>query len=529
MRNRLEILDTAGLAYLTLDRQARTLSGGEAQRVHLTSALGTSLVNALYVLDEPSVGLHPRDNERLVRILERLRDAGNTVVVVEHDPEILRAADHLVDMGPGAGERGGTLVAAGTPDEVRAHPTSLTGAYLAGRRHVTKPGPRRDVTNAKRVGVRGAREHNLRGVDLEVPLGALTVLTGVSGSGKSTLAQTCSTSRSAAPSAGRRGTPGAHAAVVGVEHVSDVVLVDQSAVGRTPRANAATYVGAWDGVRALFAATPESKARRYKPSTFSFNVPGGRCETCAGDGHEKVEMQFLSDVYVPCADCDGKRFRPEVLEITWEGLSIADVLGLTVEDALARFAARTDVRVALAPLVEVGLGYLRLGQPLNTLSGGEAQRLRIAEALAETGGRRPRLYVLDEPTTGLHLEDVAVLLQAIERLVARGHGVLAVEHHLDVIAAADWIVDLGPEGGPAGAPWSWPGRPKSWPRAPAPRRSTCGDTWRGRRPGPRHARPGAPRRPARRRRRARSSRCAGRGSTTSRTSTSTSRATPSSW
>jgi len=450
VRNRLEVLETAGLAYLSLDRQARTLSGGEAQRVHLTSALGTSLVNALYVLDEPSVGLHPRDNERLVRILERLRDAGNTVVVVEHDPEILRAADHLVDMGPGAGEHGGTVVASGTPDEVRAHPTSLTGAYLAGRRHVTKAGPRRDVTNAKRVGVRGARENNLRGVDLEVPLGALTVLTGVSGSGKSTLAHDVLYLALRRALGRPEGTPGAHAAVVGVEHVSDVVLVDQTAVGRTPRANAATYVGAWDGVRALFAALPESKARRYKPSTFSFNVPGGRCETCAGDGHEKVEMQFLSDVYVPCPDCDGKRFRPEVLEITWDGLSIADVLGLTVEDALARFAARPDVRGALAPLAEVGLGYLRLGQPLNTLSGGEAQRLRIAEALAEPGDRRPRLYVLDEPTTGLHLEDVAVLLKAIERLVARGHGVLAVEHHLDVIAAADWIVDLGPEGGPAG-------------------------------------------------------------------------------
>ena len=450
VRNRLEVLETAGLAYLTLDRQARTLSGGEAQRVHLTSALGTSLVNALYVLDEPSVGLHPRDNERLVRILERLRDAGNTVVVVEHDPEILRAADHLVDMGPGAGERGGTVVASGSPDEVRAHPTSLTGAYLAGRRHVTKAGPRRDVTKAKRVGVRGARENNLRGVDLEVPLGALTVLTGVSGSGKSTLAHDVLYLALRRALGRPEGTPGAHASVVGVEHVSDVVLVDQSAVGRTPRANAATYVGAWDGIRALFAGTPTSKARGYKPSTFSFNVPGGRCETCAGDGHEKVEMQFLSDVYVPCPDCDGKRFRPEVLEVTWDGLTISDVLGLTVDDALGRFAKRPDVLGALRPLQEVGLGYLRLGQPLSTLSGGEAQRLRIAEALAEPGDGRPRLYVLDEPTTGLHLEDVTVLLRAIERLVARGHGVLAVEHHLDVIAAADWIVDLGPDGGPEG-------------------------------------------------------------------------------
>jgi excinuclease ABC subunit A len=451
IRVRLEILEAAGLSYLTIDRQARTLSGGEAQRVHLTSALGTSLVNALYVLDEPSVGLHPRDNERLVRILKRLRDAGNTVVVVEHDPEIVRAADHLIDMGPGAGERGGRVVAQGSPDEVASSAASLTGAYLSGRRTVERSSARRDVTKAARVGVRGARENNLRGVDLLVPLGALTVLTGVSGSGKSTLAHDV-VYRALRRALGEPdGTPGAHDEVVGIEHISDAVLVDQSSIGRTPRANAATYVGAWDGIRDAFARTPEAKARGYTKCTFSFNVPGGRCERCTGDGHEKIEMQFLSDVYVPCPDCDGKRFRPEVLEIRWEGLTISDVLRLTVDDALTRFRERPKVLGALRPLADVGLGYLRLGQPLNTLSGGEAQRLRIAEALAERVGRkRPRLYILDEPTTGLHLQDVAVLLKALDRLVERGHGVLAIEHHLDVIAAADWVVDLGPEAGPEG-------------------------------------------------------------------------------
>ena len=450
IRGRLEVLDASGLAYLTLDRQARTLSGGEAQRVHLTTALGSHLVGALYVLDEPSVGLHPRDNARLVRILRRLRDEGNTVVVVEHDPAIVRAADHLIDMGPGAGERGGRLVAAGSPAEVARDPASLTGAYLAGRRRVPRPAAHRALEARPRVGVRGARENNLQGVDLLVPLGALTVLTGVSGSGKSTLAHDVLYLALRRALGTPEGTPGAHAEVVGADLLSDVVLVDQSAIGRTPRANAATYVGAWDGVRALFAKQPLSKERGYTASTFSFNVPGGRCERCSGDGHEKVEMQFLSDVYVPCPDCDGKRFRPDVCEVAWDGLGIADVLRLTVEDALARFHAHPRVLAALRPLADVGLGYLRLGQPLSTLSGGEAQRLRIAEALAEGKPGKPALYVLDEPTTGLHLEDVAVLLKAIDRLIARGHGVLAVEHHLDVMAAADLVVDLGPEGGPAG-------------------------------------------------------------------------------
>jgi excinuclease ABC subunit A len=450
VRTRLEVLDAAGLSYLTLDRPARTLSGGEAQRVHLTTALGTSLVNALYVLDEPSVGLHPRDNARLVRILRRLRDQGNTVVVVEHDPAIVSAADHLIDMGPGAGERGGRVVARGDPATVAADPASVTGAWLAGRRSVPRPARRRDLAGAPRVGVRGARAHNLRGVDLLVPLGGVTVLSGVSGSGKSTLAHDVLYLALRRALGRPEGTPGPHDEVVGADAVSDVVLVDQSALGRTPRANPATYVGAWDGVRAAFAATDEARARGYTASTFSFNVEGGRCERCKGDGHERVEMQFLSDVYVPCPDCDGKRFRPEVREVRWRGLGIHDVLRLTVDEALARFEDRPRVLAALRPLAEVGLGYLRLGQPLSTLSGGEAQRLRIAEALAAPRTGKPSLFVLDEPTTGLHLEDVAVLLRAIDRLVARGHGVLAVEHHLDVLAAADLLVDLGPEGGPEG-------------------------------------------------------------------------------
>jgi len=451
VRLRLEVLDASGLSYLTLDRQARTLSGGEAQRVHLTTALGSHLVGALYVLDEPSVGLHPRDNARLVRILRRLRDLGNTVVVVEHDPAILEAADHWIDMGPAAGEAGGRVVAQGPPDVVRRDPASLTGGYLSGRLEVPRPVHRRDVTKRPFVGVRGARANNLAGVDLLVPLGALTVLTGVSGSGKSSLAHDVFFPALARALGRAEGTPGPHDEVVGADLVSDVVLVDQSSIGRSPRANAATYVGAWDPIRTLFARSPDAKRRGLaNRCLYSFNVPGGRCERCKGDGHEKVEMQFLSDVYVPCPDCGGKRFRPEILEVRANGLSISDVLGLTVTEALTAFAEHPRVLATLRPLAEVGLGYIRLGQPLSTLSGGEAQRLRIAQALSERFGSRPRVYVLDEPTTGLHLADVAVLLRALDRLVDRGHAVLAIEHHLDVIAAADRVIDLGPEGGPGG-------------------------------------------------------------------------------
>ena len=425
IRSRLGCLEDVGLGYVTLDRQARTLSGGEIQRVNLTAALGTNLVNTLFVLDEPSIGLHPRDNERLVGMLRRLCLQGNTVVVVEHDPAILAAADYLVDLGPGAGAEGGRLVAAGTPAEVRAHPTSLTGAWLSGRRGVASMASDSGArTRGPEVGVRGARAHNLKGVDLLVRLGELTVLSGVSGSGKSSLARDVFHLALAREKGAPEGTPGAHDAVVGAKHVDEVVLVDQTALSGSSRANPATFVGAWDGVRARFASEPEARRRDFTVSTFSFNVPGGRCERCTGEGREHVEMQFLSDVQVTCEECGGRRFRPEVLEVRVDGLSAADVLGLTVSEAVKRFAAETRIARPLRPLEEVGLGYLRLGQPLSTLSAGEAQRLRLAAALAEPAGGTRRMYVFDEPTTGLHLEDVAVLIRALRRLADRGHGVL---------------------------------------------------------------------------------------------------------
>lgn len=449
IRSRLSCLVDVGLGYLTLDRQARTLSGGEVQRVNLTAAIGTNLVGALFVLDEPSVGLHPRDNDRLVGMLRRLCDQGNTVVVVEHDPVILAAADHVIDLGPGAGERGGEVVAQGTPAQLRRSRTSLTGAYLAGRRRVEVPPP---VARGRRpaIGVRGARAHNLRGVDLLCRLGELTVLSGVSGSGKSSLARDV-LHRAVARALGRpEGTPGPHDGLVGVEHVQDVVLVDQNAVGRNRRANAATYLGAWDGIRSLFGRSEAARARGLGASAFSFNVPGGRCERCRGEGVERVEMQFLSDIEVTCPDCQGTRFRSEVREVLLEGLSIDAVLRLTAVEALAHFEGHRRVVRSLAPLVEVGLGYLRLGQSLTTLSSGEAQRLRLASALVAGPGAGAGLYIFDEPTTGLHLEDVAVLLRALRRLADAGHAVLVVEHHVDVMRAADHLVDLGPEGGPDG-------------------------------------------------------------------------------
>ena len=489
IQSRLECLDAVGLGYLSLDRQARTLSGGEVQRVNLTAAIGTNLVGTLFVLDEPSVGLHPRDTERLVAMLRRLRDQGNTVVVVEHDPGILAAADHVVDLGPGAGEAGGQVVASGTPAALERAPQSLTGAYLAGRRRVD-PGPRRAPARgeAPAVGVRGARAHNLQGVDLACRLGELTVLSGVSGSGKSSLAHDVLYLAVARELGRPEGTPGPHDAVVGVDAIRDVVLVDQGAVGRSRRANVATYVGAWTGIRTLFGTTPAAVAAGFTPSTFSFNVAGGRCERCEGEGVERVEMQFLSDVEVTCPDCEGTRFRPEVRAVRWDGLAIADVLGLTVEDACVRFADRRPLRRALEPLREVGLGYLRLGQSLATLSSGEAQRLRLAAALREEVRGKPSLWVFDEPTTGLHLEDVGVLVRALRRLAERGHAVLVVEHHLDVMLAADRLVDLGPEGGDAGGRIVADGTPE--------------EVARGDGVTARFLRPAAPVRPPRRRRRA---------------------------
>ncbi len=449
VRTRLDCLEQVGLGYLGLDRPARTLSGGEVQRVNLTAAIGTHLVNTLFVLDEPSVGLHARDNDRLVRLLRELCDSGNTVVVVEHDPAILAAADHVIDMGPRAGEHGGQVIAAGTPTQLLRSKASLTGQWLTGKRRMPDSPVRAPDARALEVGVRGARANNLEDVDLVVRCGDLTVLSGVSGSGKSSLAHDTLYLGMARALGRPEGTPGPHDEIVGEDHLDDVVLVGQAAAGRTRRANPATYVGAWDGVRQLFARTPEAVAAGYGPGHFSFNVKGGRCEHCEGEGRERVEMQFLSDVEVTCPECFGSRFRMEVREVLWEGLSITDVLGLTVEQGLEHFERIARVRKPFAALVEVGLGYLRLGQSLSTLSSGEWQRLRLAQALTETKASR-RLYIFDEPTTGLHLEDVSVLVSALRRLAERGHAVLIVEHHLDVMLAADRVVDLGPEGGPGG-------------------------------------------------------------------------------
>ncbi len=449
VRSRLRYLVEVGLGYLALDRQSRTLSGGELERVDLTTAVGSSLVNTLYVLDEPSVGLHPRDTERLVRLLYRLRDQGNTVVVVEHEPAIIRAADHVIDLGPGPGERGGRVVFAGSVADLPAARGSLTGAYLGGRRSVARPARRRQPIRGLGIGIRGASANNLAELDVDVPLACFVAVTGVSGSGKSTLVEDV-LYRALRKRLGKPdGVPGAHRAIEGAERIADVVLVDQSPIGSTPRANAATYLRAWSGIRACFAATDTARLRGYTAATFSFNVAGGRCETCSGDGFERVEMQFLSDVYVPCADCAGARFQAEVLEVHWGGRSIREVLDLTVAEALAAFADVKDIHQRLQPLADVGLEYLRLGQPLSTLSGGEAQRIKLAAHLGRDT-RAHTLFLFDEPTTGLHPADVDRLLGCLARLVEHGDSLVVIEHNLDVIACADWVIELGPEGGDAG-------------------------------------------------------------------------------
>ncbi|MCI0342611.1 MAG: excinuclease ABC subunit UvrA, partial [Planctomycetales bacterium] len=433
--SRLETLERVGLGYLTLDRQTRTLSGGEVQRVHLSAALGARLVGTLFVLDEPTVGLHARDVARLVGVLHELRDRGNTLVVVEHDPAVIREADGVVQLGPGPGERGGRLVFQGRPSRLPRI-----------RRVAASPSPRVEPTCWLRV--RGATLHNLRGLDAEIPLGTLCVLAGVSGSGKSTLAvDVLHAALTGAAKAGGKDAP--LRALEGAEPVAGAVLVDQAPLARTPRGNAATYTGVLGSLRGLFAAEPEARRRGYGPGTFSFNVPGGRCERCRGDGRERVEMQFLADVDVECPGCRGRRFREEVLGVRCRGLSIADALDLTAAEAAARFGDVAPVARGLAPLVDVGLGYLCLGQPLSTLSGGEAQRLKLARQLA-LSGVEGLLFILDEPTTGLHPSDVQILLVALRRLVGRGHSVLVIEHHLDAIRAADWVVEMGPEGGEEG-------------------------------------------------------------------------------
>jgi excinuclease ABC subunit A len=448
IRKRLGFLGDVGLDYLTLDRLSSTLSGGESQRINLATSLGSALVDTLYVLDEPSIGLHSRDNQRLIAILRQLRDQGNTVLVVEHDADMIRVADTVVDMGLGAGEQGGRIVFSGTLKELLQEPRSLTAKYLRDELAIPVPAVRRKPSNQK-VRILGAGEHNLKDVDVEIPLGLLTCVTGVSGSGKSTLVHDVIYAALKRIKGDWDRRVGVHRKLEGAEFVTDVVLVDQAPIGRTPRSNPVTYLKAFDPVRELFAATKDARSRGLTASHFSFNVPGGRCEACEGEGEVKVEMQFLADVFVPCEQCEGKRFKPQVLEVKYRGRSVDQVLDMTVREALAFFSSSPKVLRRLQVLDEIGLGYLRLGQPATTLSGGEAQRIKIAAHLASHTGDRV-LYILDEPTTGLHFDDIAKLLAAFRKLLQAGHSLLVIEHNLDVIKTADWVIDLGPEGGEEG-------------------------------------------------------------------------------
>jgi excinuclease ABC subunit A len=444
---RLHFLDSVGIGYLSLERAAATLSGGEAQRIRLATQIGSSLVGVMYILDEPSIGLHQRDNEKLIDTLARLRDLGNTVIVVEHDEGTMRSADHLVDLGPGAGEHGGEVIAEGTPAEVQSVAASLTGQYLAGKRSIAAPAERRSPQGELRV--RGARQHNLKGVDAAFPLRTFTCVTGVSGSGKSTLVNEILYRAAANRLHRARLRPGAHDGIDGIDQIDKIINIDQSPIGRTPRSNPATYTGIFDHIRDLFSKTKESRARGYKPGRFSFNVKGGRCEVCRGDGQIKIEMHFLPDVYVPCEQCHGRRYNRETLEVRYKGRSIADVLDMPVSEALEFFDAIPKLKRRLQTLHDVGLDYIRLGQPATTLSGGEAQRVKLATELSKVATGKT-LYILDEPTTGLHFADVERLLEVLGRLVDQGNTVLVIEHNLDVIKSADRIVDLGPEGGEAG-------------------------------------------------------------------------------
>ncbi len=446
---RLGFLLDVGLDYLTLDRASATLAGGEAQRIRLATQIGSGLTGVLYVLDEPSIGLHQRDNHRLLETLLRLRNLGNTLIVVEHDEDTIRAADWVVDIGPRAGEHGGTIVVSGTVPELLASTESLTGAYLSGRKSIPVPAQRRKPTPGREVVVEGASEHNLRGVDVAFPLGCLVAVTGVSGSGKSTLVNDIVYKALARELNGARTVPGKHARITGMAHLDKVVHVDQGPIGRTPRSNPATYTGVFDHIRKLFAATAEAKIRGYQPGRFSFNVKGGRCEACAGDGTLKIEMQFLPDVYVPCEVCHGARYNTDTLQVHYKGKTIAEVLDMPVEQAAEFFAPVPAIHRHLATLADVGLGYVRLGQPAPTLSGGEAQRVKLAAELQRRATGRT-IYVLDEPTTGLHFEDIRKLLGVLTRLVQTGNTVIVIEHNLDVIKTADWVIDLGPEGGPRG-------------------------------------------------------------------------------
>jgi excinuclease ABC subunit A len=453
-----------------MHRATRTLSGGEAQRIGLANSLGSQLVDTLYVLDEPSIGLHSRDMDRLLRLLKRLRETGNTVIVVEHDPEAIRAADHMVELGPASGEKGGQLVFAGPISRVAESP--LTGAYLTGAREIPVPAERRRI-GPRWITLTGAREHNLKNIDVKIPLGAVTAVTGVSGSGKSTLIHDVLLraletrlhgEHSAKQHLGER--VGAFGGITGAEAIDDVVSIDQSPIGKSPRSNPVTYVKAFDEIRRIFADAPLSRERRYTAGTFSFNVAGGRCETCEGAGYLEVEMVFMADVFVPCDDCGGKRFKPQVLDVRVHGKNIYEVLELTIDEAIRFFPREEKLGQALWQLQQVGLGYLRLGQPATTLSGGEAQRLKVARELVFTTKKSgKKLYVMDEPTTGLHLDDIRKLSQVFDRLVDAGHTLVLIEHNLDVIKLADWVIDLGPEAGDAGGRIVATGRPEEVARA----------------------------------------------------------------
>jgi excinuclease ABC subunit A len=448
IRHRLEYLAAVGLDYLSLSRGSATLSGGEAQRIRLATQIGSKLRGVLYVLDEPSIGLHPRDNDRLLETLGRLRDLGNTVLVVEHDADTILHADYVIDLGPGAGRLGGGLVGAGTPQEIQQQPDSLTGQYLAGKLTIEGPSKRRNGHTGNIV-VRGAREHNLKNVDVEFPLGKFIVVTGVSGSGKSTLVNDILYRALAQHVYNSRAKPGLHDGITGLEHIDKVIEIDQAPIGRTPRSNPATYTGVFTPIRDLYSMLPESRERGYKPGRFSFNVKGGRCEACQGDGMKRIEMNFLPDVYVTCDVCRGRRYNQETLQVKYKNYSIADLLGATVEEALTILENLPQIQAKIRTLNDVGLGYIHLGQSATTLSGGEAQRIKLAKELSRRQTGRT-FYILDEPTTGLHFEDVRRLLDVLHQLVDKGNTVLVIEHHLDVIKTADWIIDLGPEGGEGG-------------------------------------------------------------------------------
>jgi excinuclease ABC subunit A len=464
VKARLQFLVDVGLDYLSLNRNAGTLAGGEAQRIRLASQIGSGLVGVLYVLDEPSVGLHQRDNRKLIDTLVRLRDLGNTVIVVEHDEETIRTADHVVDIGPGAGEHGGQVVVSGTVKDLLRTKASLTGQYLSGKRYIPVPVQRREPRGW--LSVRGAKEHNLANIDVQFPVGCLTVVSGVSGSGKSTLVNDILLRAMMQRVYKSKEVPGRHRKVEGMEAFDKVVDVDQSPIGRTPRSNPATYTGVFDHVRRLFAATTEAKVRGYQPGRFSFNVAGGRCDGCAGDGTIKIEMHFMPDIYVPCEVCKGARYNRDTLDVTFKGKNIADVLDLSCEEAAGYFSNQPVISRHMQTLVDVGLGYVRLGQPAPTLSGGEAQRIKLASELSKRSTGRT-LYILDEPTTGLHFEDVRKLLGVLDRLVEQGNTVIVIEHNLDVIKTADWLVDLGPEGGDGGGKVVVIGTPEEVAKCPA--------------------------------------------------------------